>query len=151
MKNKHAMIDYEARLKHEIEEDKVKDFAVVVFDVNNLKKVNDELGHKAGDKLIKDACHIICNVFKRSPVFRIGGDEFTVISTGYDYEHIEEKMKEIAAMNEQSLRDGGIVIAAGMARYQGDEPLASVFERADANMYENKKYLKSGQKSGAER
>jgi diguanylate cyclase (GGDEF)-like protein len=151
VKNKHAIIDYEAKLRHEIEENLVNDFAVAVFDVNNLKQVNDEFGHHAGDKLIRDASHIICETFKRSPVFRIGGDEFTVISTGEDFRNIDEKMAQIAAMNEKNRFEGGIVIAAGMAKYRGNEPFSAVFERADARMYDNKKYLKTAPKADADR
>lgn len=47
------------------------------------------MGHQAGDEYIIGACRIICNKFKHSPVFRIGGDEFVAISEGEDYEHID--------------------------------------------------------------
>ena len=57
-------------------------FAITILDVNDLKKVNDNEGHKAGDQFIRDACRIICTTFKRSPVFRVGGDEFAVLSQG---------------------------------------------------------------------
>lgn len=52
---------------------------MIVFDINNLKIINDTLGHDFGDILIIDSCKLICKVFKRSPVYRIGGDEFVVI------------------------------------------------------------------------
>ena len=55
-----------------------KDFAVVMIDINGLKAVNDNYGHANGDLYIKGCCHIICEVFKHSPVYRIGGDEFAV-------------------------------------------------------------------------
>ena len=63
------------------------EFAIIVFDVNDLKKVNDFYGHDAGDRHILSAKKLICDVFKHSPVYRIGGDEFTVILTGTDYEN----------------------------------------------------------------
>lgn len=40
---------------------------MVVFDVNNLKQVNDTMGHDFGDILIIESCKLICKVFKRSP------------------------------------------------------------------------------------
>lgn len=55
--------------------------------MNDLKKVNDFYGHDAGDRHILSAKKLICDVFKHSPVYRIGGDEFTVILTGTDYEN----------------------------------------------------------------
>lgn len=50
-------------------------FAVVVFDINNLKWVNDNLGHSYGDKLIKDGFRAIASNYKKRNIFRIGGDE----------------------------------------------------------------------------
>ena len=63
-----------------------KDFAIVIFDINNLKMINDELGHEFGDAYIINSCKLLCDVFKHSPVFRIGGDEFLIILRGEDYE-----------------------------------------------------------------
>ena len=117
-------------------------FAVVVFDVNGLKFVNDTAGHQAGDQYLRDSCNIICSIFKHSPVFRIGGDEFAVISEGKDYLRIDELIGEVNAHNEEAARTNGIVIACGMSKFQKDENVAAVFRRADANMYENKMRLK---------
>ena len=58
---------------------------MVVCDVNGLKKINDTLGHKAGDEYIRKAFEMICDIFQHSPVYRTGGDEFVVILTGRDY------------------------------------------------------------------
>ena len=55
------------------------EFGVIVFDVNNLKKVNDEKGHDAGDKLLIQAAGIICNICGKENVYRFGGDEFTAV------------------------------------------------------------------------
>ena len=90
-----------------------------------------------------DACQVICGIFKRSPVFRIGGDEFAVIAQGNDYASIEELLGKLSDHNTEALRTGGVVIACGMARYENDESVAPLFERADQNMYENKNSLKS--------
>ena len=68
---------------------------VAVCDVNSLKAVNDTLGHKAGDEIIRRACSLICNTFKHSPVYRIGGDEFAVILSGRDYERRQELLSEM--------------------------------------------------------
>ena len=73
----------------------------------------------------------------------IGGDEFVVISQDEDYGRSEELLGLIAQQNEKSVKDGGIVIACGMARFTNEKNVASVFEKADQKMYENKKYLKS--------
>ena len=78
-----------------------------------------------------------------SPVFRVDGDEFAVISQGKDYARIEELLGKVAAHNEEAIRSGGIVIACGMAKYDNNKCVAEIFERADHNMYDNKNALKS--------
>jgi GGDEF domain-containing protein len=76
-------------------------------------------------------------------VFRIGGDEFAVISQGPDYERIEEILEKMSGYNAEAARSGKVIIACGMSRFDNDECVAQVFERADQNMYENKNSLKS--------
>ena len=142
VKNKHAYLEAETRLDRQIRGHRVLPFAVVMLDLNDLKKVNDTLGHQAGDQYLCDACTIICDICKRSPVFRVGGDEFAVIVQGKDYVCIEERLGELNRHNEEAARSGGIVIACGIAKYENDTCVAPVFERADHNMYENKNRLK---------
>ena len=145
VKNRHAYLETEARMDCLIAEHRQPPFAIVMLDVNDLKKVNDTAGHKAGDQCLCEACKIICDTFKHSPVFRIGGDEFVVISQGSDYESIEELFEKMCKYNMNASQAGGITIACGMARFGDDLCVASVFDRADQNMYENKKTLKTAQ------
>jgi diguanylate cyclase (GGDEF)-like protein len=143
VKNKHAYLEAEKHIDRLIADHRQPPFAVVILDVNDLKKINDTSGHQAGDRYLRDACEVICDIFKRSPVYRIGGDEFAVISQGKDYAHIEELIGEVRNHNEEASRNDGIIIAFGMSRFEDDECVAAVFERADRNMYEIKKALKS--------
>ena len=143
VKNRHSYDMAEAQLNRRIAEHRQPPFAIVMFDVNDLKKINDTAGHQAGDRYIRDACKIICDLFKHSPVFRVGGDEFAVIVREDDYDHVDERVRTMSEHNAEALRSGGIVIACGMARYAGDGRVASVYERADHRMYENKSVLKS--------
>ena len=145
IKNKHAYLEAEKRLDQQIAEHRVPPFAIVMMDLNDLKKINDTAGHQAGDQSIREACKIICDIFKHSPVFRIGGDEFTAITQGSDYLHIEERLEEMSTRNREAQRSGGVVIACGMAKFENDTCAAAVFERADHAMYENKAALKSAQ------
>jgi diguanylate cyclase (GGDEF)-like protein len=142
VRNKHAYLTAEARLDRQISDGSHPLFAVVMLDVNDLKQINDTSGHQAGDQYLRDACTLICDTFKHSPVFRVGGDEFAVIAQGDDYVQVEERLKEIEEHNLVALRSGGIVVACGMSRFAGDSCVAPVFERADHKMYENKNYLK---------
>ena len=143
MRNKHAYIDAETELNRRIAEDSGAQFAVVALDVNNLKHMNDTKGHAAGDQLLRDSCAVICRIFANSPVFRVGGDEFVVISQGEDYENIDALLGELRAANEESVQTGGPIIASGMAKYDGDRNVQAVFERADSKMYKEKKRLKN--------
>ena len=145
VKNRHAYLEAETRLDRQIAERSQPPFAIVMLDVNDLKKINDTAGHQAGDQCLRDACKIICDIFKHSPVFRVGGDEFAVISQGSDYACIEELLEKMRDHNMKASRTGGVTIACGMARFENDVCVASVFERADHSMYENKKTLKAGQ------
>ena len=146
IKNKNSYKERELLMNKRIAEHRQPEFAIIVCDMNDLKIINDTLGHEAGDKCICEACDIICKTFKQSPVYRIGGDEFVVISQDEDYGRSEELLGIIAQQNEKALRHGGIVIACGMQKYTNEEDVASVFKEADKKMYENKKYLKSRNK-----
>ena len=66
-------------------------FGVAVLDINNLKETNDNYGHIIGNKLIVTVSHIISDTFKRSPVFRIGGDEFLVFVWNLSSEQLEQR------------------------------------------------------------
>ena len=147
-KNKFAYQEVEKRLDRRIEEDRPPTFAIVILDVNDLKKVNDTLGHQAGDQYLRDAGAIISGIFDQSSVFRIGGDEFAVIVQGKAYALVDDLLEKVHAHNEEAVRSGGIVIACGMAKYDRDDDcVASVFRHADQKMYENKSSLKA-QKNG---
>jgi diguanylate cyclase (GGDEF)-like protein len=142
VKSKYAYMEAEAQLDHQIETQSQPPFAVVVLDVNDLKKVNDTSGHQVGDQYLREAFRMICQTFKHSPVFRVGGDEFAVIAQGHDYEHIDQLIRGIEELNRESTRAGGAVVACGMARFTDDTSVASVFRRADMDMYANKQRLK---------
>ena len=143
VKSRHAYLDEERRLDRLILENHEPAFAVVLLDVNDLKKVNDTLGHQEGDRYLKEACRIICNIFKRSPVYRVGGDEFAVIVQGEDYSNIDELVERLNEHNLRAGKEGGIVIACGMSKFRSDNDcVARVFENADQNMYIDKARLK---------
>lgn len=142
VKNKKAYAKAEEDLNHKVNSGTAGSFALVVFDLNNLKDVNDTKGHQAGDAFIKKGCEIICNTFVHSPVYRIGGDEFVVIATGSDYDKLDVHMDTIENHNKKNQKKGEVTIAAGVARSTGNELVEKIFEQADANMYLKKKRMK---------
>ncbi len=143
LKNKHAYIDLEQKINQGIESGTPTPFAIVVFDINNLKGVNDTLGHVAGDEYIRKGSKLICDTFKHSPVFRIGGDEFAVIAQGVDYENVDELMKEIKKRNEENALAGEVTVACGMKKHEREIDVASVFKKADDLMYQDKRNKKT--------
>ena len=147
VKSKHAYLEYESVQDGLIEAGELKSVAVAVCDVNNLKYVNDNIGHKAGDAYICAAVNIICNVFAHSPVFRIGGDEFVAVLKDRDYENRAKILAEITAISEKNNKEGKVVIAVGIADFDPstDKSLLSVFEKADSKMYERKRTLKKSE------
>ena len=143
VKNKHAYLEAETLIDRKIKERRQEPFAVTICDINDLKHVNDTEGHQAGDEYIKSACSTICTIFDHSPVFRVGGDEFAIISQGRDFERIEELIWHINEHNSQASETGGAIIACGMSKFASDNCVAEVFERADHDMYDNKNTLKA--------
>ena len=123
----------------------VSEFSVVVFDLNDLKVINDKRGHEAGDEYIKDACKQICTCFKHSPVFRIGGDEFVAILEREDYAKQDELLDQFEKQVLLNLDRDKAVVSFGCSRFnpRQDKSIRVVFERADVTMYREKTLLKS--------
>lgn len=132
----------------------LKDFGIVMVDLNSLKMINDTYGHECGNQAIRKLSGLICDVFVHSPVFRIGGDEFAVILRNKDFVRVEELTKEFSGRLEDLKNDGTlekwerISAALGYALFDPkiDHYADDVFKRADTNMYENKKFMKSLEK-----
>ncbi|SCY14251.1 diguanylate cyclase (GGDEF) domain-containing protein [Pseudobutyrivibrio sp. AR14] len=121
-------------------------FGLVVCDTNNLKQINDTLGHAAGDEYIRASARLLCDIFVHSPVFRVGGDEFVVFLRGNDYTQRHELMNQLHSQVLENKRIGaGVILAAGMSEYKPETDcfVSDVFERADKEMYEDKQRLKA--------
>jgi diguanylate cyclase (GGDEF)-like protein len=136
----------------EIKEGGSEEFGVIVLDMNYLKETNDRYGHDAGNKLITHAAQIISGVFRRSPVFRIGGDEFLVILQNRDVDRSDELLERLdfecrGAYVSIGENEVPISIARGFAVYdpEKDGGFQDVFNRADDAMYRNKRKMKSEQ------
>ena len=126
------------------------EFAIAFFDCDDLKEINDRYGHDKGDVYLKNSCHLICRIFQKSPIFRIGGDEFVVVLMGEDYQrrealrrHFIEKSSEISAFAKEPWEN--ICVAIGVAVYNAsiDQSVEDVLVRADHLMYENKRDRKN--------
>ena len=149
VRNKTAYDSEAQRLDSQIAEGK-KDFGIAMIDLNFLKRINDNYGHQQGNQAIKNLCRVICDVFKHSPVFRVGGDEFVIILENSDLQNIQSLEEEFnsrleAFSKDESLEPWENVSAAiGYAIYEAnDSSVADVFRRADIKMYERKSQMKA--------
>ena len=151
VRNKRSFDIYMRDLQSKIQDpDTDLRFAVVMFDCDNLKAVNDSVGHEKGDTYLQVSSAYICRVFSHSPVFRIGGDEFVAILLNEDYRDREALMKSFVEGGTEvsgSLDDfrGIIRISLGMSEYdpETDRFAEDVVHRADQKMYANKREHKS--------
>lgn len=125
----------------------VEDIGVAYFDLNGLKEINDTKGHEAGDNLIKSAANGINSVFI-GDTYRIGGDEFVVI-TCHVRKDIFEKNVEEAIKN---LNENGISVSFGTSWEQSSNTIEKQLTAADRLMYKNKllHYKKSEENNGNE-
>ncbi len=155
VKNKGAFSAAIAELQQAIDEGTEElEFAVGVFDCDNLKWVNDHCGHDKGDVYLTTASQLICHTFEHSPVFRIGGDEFAVILRNDDYRNREELVSQFKHNSEQinaaaTERWEQVHLSMGIAVYdpQSESSVIDVVRFADKKMYENKRARKSGRSS----
>lgn len=126
-------------------------FGLAMIDLNYLKQINDTYGHERGDTAIKLLCGHICGIFKRSPVFRVGGDEFVIVLEGEDLANFQELRATFLNALDSSGQAGDtapwerVSAAMGMAEFDSstDASVADVFARADGDMYACKKAMKT--------
>ena len=149
VKNRTAYNEITAELDVKIKIGYYEPFAMLSADINLLKATNDKYGHEVGNKLITRAAKIICDVFKHSPVFRMGGDEFAVLLKGEDLENLDTLITEMDMRCREStiiFDSAEIPISIARAAEVFDPTLDScvedVYNRADKKMYENKEETK---------
>ena len=144
-KSKHAYVEFEDNIDRMIRHEEIDEFAVVEFDLNYLKAINDSLGHDTGDKYIIESFHMIRDFFKYSDVYRFGGDEFVLVLEGVDYAKRKTLLESFRKTVQDNKNNNKPVVASGMADFikDKDHSLRNVFNRADNDMYANKKGLKA--------
>lgn len=106
----------------------------IYIDLNGLKKVNDEQGHRAGDELIMRAAGTIAGIFAED-AYRVGGDEFVVILLDVSREDFARKTEQLRRQMQENDVDASI----GGVWQASTENLENLLRRADENMYREKK------------
>jgi diguanylate cyclase (GGDEF)-like protein len=110
---------------------------VTFLDINNLKWTNDNFGHAAGDALICRVANMIRIHYRGSLFFRIGGDEFLVVSLGMDREEFMEMSMENGALFGRDK-----LVAMGYQFYEHVEDLEICIDQCDELMYRQKRQMK---------
>jgi len=130
-------------------EEKKDDTYIAILDLNDLKKYNDTLGHDAGDRYIKTASEMIHRIFGSiGTCYRIGGDEFCVVSATATDGRMKLLTKELLEEEERYNKmnpTAEIGIAFGYAKFdwKQDATLDDTRKRADELMYQREKEMKN--------
>ncbi len=115
--------------------------ALIVLDLDDFKRINDRIGHLAGDTVLAEVAARLRSVVRSADVAcRVGGDEFAVImpeSTRGDADHLAARI-ERAVGAEPIAKAGTLKISAGIAELSPDDTGADLFERADKDLYRAK-------------
>ena len=111
--------------------------SVIIFDIDNFKQINDTYGHLAGDEVLQKCAQILQEVFNKpeSTVYRIGGDEFAIIS-----QNIKENDLIDMLLNLREIEKNGLdfELSKGYSMSYGRKDFYDMFKRADEMLYADK-------------
>jgi diguanylate cyclase (GGDEF)-like protein len=120
--------------------------AVAVFDLDGLKQINDTLGHKSGDLVIKDFARLLLKVFRESDVVaRVGGDEFCVLLTNTEdadpTQALARLQQCVDSYNDKGAQSYTITFSVGLARFDSKchTGIDDLLHDADERMYAQKR------------
>ena len=117
-------------------------FAIIMFDIDNFKQINDIYGHQVGDKVLKELVDIVKNYIRKSDIFaRWGGEEFMILVPIKDksdaYKIAEKIRKRIEEFRFDKI--GNLTVSLGISFYKNGDSMKSIIRRADTALYEAKK------------
>lgn len=127
--NRYAMEEYIGNIQQG------QSVGVVYCDVTGLKRVNDSRGHKAGDKLIINACENLRQVFGGYGLFRIGGDELLAVCIQIEEDALAEKIEQL----KRNLLENSVEMAIGAAwKKESPADIEKMMAEAEQRMYLDK-------------
>ncbi len=119
-----------------------RNLALILFDVDDFKSINDQVGHLAGDRVLAQAADRLREAVRSVDVAcRIGGDEFAVIlpeSSAVDAEQLYRRVQSSMRGTALGADDERLRLSAGIAEIQHGDTAAGLFERADGALYRAK-------------
>lgn len=144
LNNRHALSYFYNKINKSIKLDNASIY-VIMFDINNFKKINDTYGHDVGDLvLIEFANKLNLMHIKSKNIFRLGGDEFLILARDLNKEYsfeinVENIRKEIAFEFDNNSMCFNVIPSVGIAEFPKDgDTLEKVIVTADKRMYEDK-------------
>jgi diguanylate cyclase len=138
-----SRVSLEQRARHDILRCRAhgEALAVIVFDIDNFKRINDVFGHALGDKALRHACAIAQHALRPSDMLgRFGGDEFVALLPGNDHGAAFAIAERIRIHLQDSPLDDGQVLTAsfGIAEMRPEDSYETLFDRADRALYQAK-------------
>ena len=129
-------VELETIMDEKIRNKTINEFALFLFDLNDLKIMNDTYGHEIGDKYIIKSCQIIKSLFPHTDVYRYGGDEYLIVLPEIAEETFLEKIK-IA----RDCTNGALHFSGGYTKgyVSSSKDLHTLINKADENLYKAKK------------
>jgi diguanylate cyclase (GGDEF)-like protein/PAS domain S-box-containing protein len=120
--------------------------ALVFIDLNGMKRINDELGHDAGDDALKDAAAVISAAVPATTVVgRLGGDEFVAFAVGFSSDDLEPLRRRLRSLSDERVASGkrpyriSMSVGAAFTAPDSTGSLDELIDGADAAMYEQKR------------
>jgi diguanylate cyclase (GGDEF)-like protein/PAS domain S-box-containing protein len=130
-----------------------KNLSILFLDLNEMKSINDNLGHKAGDQALIDIAGLLRKTFRSSDIIaRIGGDEFTALIVDPQSADIEKIINSkiqnnLKVHNKEMKRNYTLSVSMGFAHFNPARPssIDNLLAQADSLMYEDKQRQRSGE------
>jgi diguanylate cyclase (GGDEF)-like protein len=130
--------------------------ALLVVDVDDLKRVNDRYGHSVGDAVLVRVAETLASRTRRGDIIgRLGGDEFAVVLPGagqHAAEHLAHELEHLLAHAAVEAPEGSVVATASVGFSSTDGARTGVVRllaRADVDMYRRKRWRKEGEPDGS--
>ena len=117
------------------------DLSLVIFDIDDFKRVNDSYGHLVGDSIIQNITSAIKKAIRNTDVFaRWGGDEFVILLPGTDTHQALEMMDRmrVCVQNSQYHKEANVTCSFGLAALRKNESAEALLQRADQLLYDAK-------------
>jgi diguanylate cyclase (GGDEF)-like protein len=112
---------------------------LIYFDLDHFKAVNDTYGHDAGDRVLKDCLAVLKETFGADNVYRIGGDEFTVIASAMDDSELHRRLEDVKDRVRDMDKPGvGLDVSFGISRTEALLDVDTFIRESDQMMYKAK-------------